>query len=783
MDNRSADPRAMGAIAGMALAMLYALNRFGDILDRSADPLRALSGRAFDRFVPEILADPARIGGGTFALLATTLGITGIALVATFAMNQAKARREGEEFGSSRDGKVSEGQAYRDPDDPDNNIILTKHLGIAIRRTPSVREKVANRNVLIIGGSGAGKTAGFVEPNVMQVKAGRDMVVIDPKGTVIERVGATLVRNGIDIRVFDTKDMRRSDLWNPLANIKSYDDILTFIECLVTNTNNGRESSDPIWDNGERLFYQALLTLMWDWGEEADMTMKRLLELTTLADIGGDGNEGQKCPLDRIFDQIETGRKPRRSQGSSGPRSARGVASRGTQMEPTKMKRRDGVSPAEQRRGSDGRMRYGLDVTEDPALSAWHQFRHGAGKTLQSFVISSHTRLASLQQEGVKTLLSGKSRGRDDMHLELLGQDRMPDGSKRPPRVIFVVMSDFDGHLNCLLSLFMWQAIFLPMSAADNRNGSLPRPVSLVFDEFKNVGKLPSFSQSIAVVRSRNIDIQIILQSLSQLKSTYGEEDALTIRDCCATTLFLGGGRNFSTAKEISEMAGKQTIEKTSSSVRGFGPGADHTVSHDVIGRDLYDPAEVSTLSNKEALVFIGDKQIIKDDKSWCYEHPRYDPVYQGEHPDRAFDYLAWKEAGRPLGEEAITWLMGWEAGLDVREARDALDGAAKAVDEALDERLASVTAADAASGTPEYKALKKEADGALKALDAARRRHADCERRLGEAEEAFKSTTERVAELRAASAERRARVERAKTHRKDHKRKGGDADGLGDAP
>ena len=243
------------------------------------------------------------------------------------------------------------------------------------------------------------------------------------------------------------------------------------------------------------------------------------------------------------------------------------------------------------------------------------------------------------------------------MHLELLGRDKDDAGCDLPPRVIFVTTSDFNENLNALLSIFMWQAIFLPMNTADRHyKGALARPVRLIFDEFRNIGKLASFVQTIAVVRSRNIDVSIIVQSLAQIEDVYGKEGAATIRENCPTTVYLGGGRGWTSAKQISEEIGKETVIKTDWSKQGAGLGTSATRSRNSIQRDVYDPHEIATLSDQNAIVLIGDREAIEDGKSWCYNHPCYDPKYMAEHSDYFFDYKAWKAAGSPLGRDVDVW-------------------------------------------------------------------------------------------------------------------------------
>lgn len=660
--NASGRRRELGWVTLASFAALYVGNRWGMLAETHRDVAEGLASSLSADLALDILLRPLALSTSAVAL------ICGLSLFCcvwggyVYALNSRVNVRSGDEHGTARRGTVREGMAYRDRKDPDNNIVLTKNLGIAIRPNANVRERITARNVCVLGGTGANKTTGFVMPNLLQLRADRDMVVVDPKGTTLATCGHALVAAGIDVSVFNTVDMGMSDRYNPLANVRNYREVADFVTCLVKNTNNGRESSDPIWDNGEVLFYRAILTLLLDWFKPEDMTLANMVMLADMADIADEGEGGAQSPLDLMFAQIETGWKWVGDPDAARPATAAGGAfdpvapgrASGVVRVPSLLRRRgDGVTPATVTR-PDGR--HGLDPSQDEALKVWHEFRHGAGKTLKSFVISSHTRLAYLSTPDVLRLLAAGD-GRDEIHLERLGQVEDEWGRTLRPRVIFVVSSDFNDNLNALLSIMMWQAIYLPMSTADTRNsGKLPRPVSLVFDEFKNIGKLGSFVQTIAVVRSRNIDVAIMLQNASQLEEVYGKEGAATIRGNCATTVYLGGGRDFATAKQISEETGKETVYKYDWSRQGSGLGATSTRQRNSLARDVYDPNEVSTLPASKALVLIGDKQPIVDDKSLVWEHRNYDPTYMGMEPERAFDYLAWKRAGRPMGDDLASW-------------------------------------------------------------------------------------------------------------------------------
>lgn len=177
--------------------------------------------------------------------------------------------------------------------------------------------------------------------------------------------------------------------------------------------------------------------------------------------------------------------------------------------------------------------------------------------------------------------------------------------------------------------MLMWQAINeLCDAAIIDHGGVLPTPVHLIFDEFANIGKLPDIDRFIAVIRSRNVSAYLILQSFEQLKGTYGEEKALSIRACCDTTLFLGSTL-FGTNDEISKMLGTQTILSLTLNDTD-GNTRSTTVNRTLFERPLMLPDEVGRLSRRKALLLIAGAYPFKDDKYDAAEHPRWDEVEPG---------------------------------------------------------------------------------------------------------------------------------------------------------
>ena len=304
------------AIAAVwSVVALYLGNRLGGLVGE-AGGVRPLPS-ALLALPAAIAMDPLRVSGRPAALLMGTGLFAGVWVVYASASVQARSWMPGGEYGTARRGTVAEGQAYRDMEEPENNVVLTKPLGIAIgkfrmkgeQRVRTSREGLSNRNVIVVGGSGSNKTTGFVEPNLLQVGSRRDVVVTDPKGTCIGRCGMALVRAGVDIRWLNTVNPELSDVWSIFAGVRTRRQAVSWVEMFFSNTNNGRVSNDPVWDNGEKLFALSLILLMLDWMPRSDFTFRNFVRLKSMCEIAEEG-DSKRSPLDLLFGQIETGLAP-----------------------------------------------------------------------------------------------------------------------------------------------------------------------------------------------------------------------------------------------------------------------------------------------------------------------------------------------------------------------------------------------------------------------------------------------------------------------------------------
>ena len=342
---------------------------------------------------------------------------------------------------------------------------------------PKDPKTARNKNVLVIGGSGSGKTRFFVKPNLMQCFPTTDyptsFVVTDPKGTLVLETGKMFQQAGYRIKILNTINFSKSMKYNPFVYIHSEKDVLKLVNTLIANTKGeGEKSAEDFWVKSERLFYTALIGYIWYEAPAEEMNFTTLLEMINASEAREDDPEFQS-PVDLMFERLE-------------------------QKDPDHF-----------------------------AVRQYKKFLLSAGKTRSSILISCGARLAPFDIREVRELMED-----DEMELDTIGDEKT---------VLFLIMSDTDTTFNFILAMLQSQLINLLCDRADDKyGGRLPVHVRLILDEFANIGQIPNFDKLIATIRSREISASIILQSQSQLKTIY-KDAADTITGNCDCTLFLGG--------------------------------------------------------------------------------------------------------------------------------------------------------------------------------------------------------------------------------------------------
>lgn len=233
------------------------------------------------------------------------IGIAGAALIRLLVYckgKNAKKYRKNVEYGSARWGNAKDIEPYTDPDFY-NNVILTQTERLTMNSRPKSPKYARNKNVLVIGGSGSGKTRFFVKPNLMQMHS--SYVVTDPKGTVLIECGKLLAKGGYRIKVLNTINFQKSMHYNPFAYLRSEKDILKLVNTIMVNTKGeGEKSSEDFWTKAEKLYYTALIGYIYYEAPEEEKNFTTLLDMINASEARED-DEDFKNPVDLMFDRLE----------------------------------------------------------------------------------------------------------------------------------------------------------------------------------------------------------------------------------------------------------------------------------------------------------------------------------------------------------------------------------------------------------------------------------------------------------------------------------------------
>ena len=503
------------------------------------------------------------------------LGVAGAALVRLavyLKAKNAKKYRRGVEYGSARWGRPEDIAPYIDPV-PDWNIPLTRTESLTMTSRPKDPKTARNKNILVIGGSGSGKTRFFVKPSLLQMHS--SYVVTDPKGQLLRETGKLLAHGGLKrdengkpvrdkrgkviyepyrIKVLNTINFSKSMKYNPLAYVRSEKDILKLVNVIIANTKgDGEKSSEDFWIKAERLLYCALIGYIWYEAEPEEKNFITLLELINACEARED-DETYKSPVDILFDEL-------------------------AQAQP-----------------------------EHFAVKQYVKFKMAAGKTLKSILVSCGARLSPFDIKELRDIMT-----EDELELDTMGDRKT---------ALFLIMSDTDTTFNFVITMLQSQLFNLLCDKADDLyNGRLPVHVRCLLDEFANIGQIPNFDKLIATIRSREISASIILQSQSQLKTIY-KDAADTIVGNCDVTLFLGG-KEKSTLKEISELLGKETIDSLSQS-ENRGAQTSHGLSYQKLGKELMTQDEIAVMDGGKCILQLRGVRPFFSDKYDLTKHPRY---------------------------------------------------------------------------------------------------------------------------------------------------------------
>lgn len=425
--------------------------------------------------------------------------------------------------------------------------------------------------MLVVGGSGSGKTRFFVKPNLMQMHS--SYLVSDPKGTLLLECGKLLERGspklGEDgkpvrkngkivyepyrIKVLNTINFKKSMKYNPFAYLHDEKDILKLVNTLIANTKgSGEKSGEDFWVKAERLLYCALIGYIHYEAPDAERNFTTLLEMINASEAREDDSEFQS-PVDLMFERLE-------------------------EKDP-----------------------------EHFAVKQYKKFLLSAGKTRSSILISCGARLAPFDIKELRELMES-----DELELDTLGDRKT---------ALFIITSDTDPTFDFVTAMIVSQLFNLLCTKADDEyGGRLPVHVRCLLDEVANI-TIPNLERLISVLRSREISACLVVQAQSQLKAIY-KEHADTIIGNCDTTLFLGG-KEKTTLKEISEVLGKETIDSFNTS-ENRGRDVSHGLNYQKLGKELMSQDEIAVMDGGKCILQLRGVRPFFSDKYDITRHPKY---------------------------------------------------------------------------------------------------------------------------------------------------------------
>jgi len=379
-----------------------------------------------------------------------------IRLVVYFKGKNAKKFRKNMEYGTARWGKPEDIAPFIDPVF-ERNVLLTQTERLMMSNRPKDPKNSRNKNVLVVGGSGSGKTRFFIKPNLMQLHS--SYVVTDPKGTVLVETGKLLERNNYRIKVFNTINFKKSMHYNPFAYIHSEKDILKLVTTLVANTKGDGKAGDDFWVKAETLLYTAIIGYIYYKAPVEEQNFATLIEFINASEVRED-DESFKNNVDLLFEALEA---------------------------------------------------------EDPdhfAVRQYKKYKLAAGKTAKSILVSCGARLAPFDIQELRELTAY-----DELELDTLGDLNKEDPRKTALFLIMSDTDSTFNFLISMIYTQLFN--LLCEKADDVYGGKLPMHVRCLIDECANIGQIPNLEKLVATIRSREISACLVLQAQSQLKAIY----------------------------------------------------------------------------------------------------------------------------------------------------------------------------------------------------------------------------------------------------------------------
>lgn len=477
-------------------------------------------------------------------------------------------------YGSEDWGDAEDVTKRRANKDESCNRIISKNLRIDTQGA----DKASNNNMVVVASSGKFKTTSVVVPNLLA--GGANKIVLDVKGELMRNYGLYLKEKGYTIRCLNLKYPEQSDRYNPFAYIQTEEDIIKLIANIQKSlTPPDAMKGEAFWDEGVALYLQSVFFYEWWYAKKEGRTgtFNNVLKL-----VNDEAKKDTSKP-------VEKGKQP-----------------------PTLLQIKMDQLAEE-------------DSPDNPAVRDYRKLKDGAAETVRSIIIITNAKLKLCETKALKRIFED-----DDMHLTeyATGVGGTLDKPNKNKLITFLCVDDSDQSYNFVCSMLYSQALTILMRMADNNlGGSLPIPLELWLDEFYAGARPADCAQLMGVIRSRNISMIPILQSVSQLKDLYQGEKAEIIHDNCPIFWFGGCGQGaIETQKAISELLGKATVDIASDGSNGNNKSTNYQKT----GRELMTPAEIKNMDKHYCIIFLEDERPIYDRKSLPWEdNPLYKQAMQ----------------------------------------------------------------------------------------------------------------------------------------------------------
>lgn len=509
-----------------------------------------------------------------FAILAAMVGFF-IGMMFYLKIKPDENYRHGEEAGSAKFAIAQEIAGFKDPE-PTNNMIFTKNAQMGLFNKNLPFQWQLNKNVLVVGLPGDGKTFTYVKPNLMQMNS--SFVVTDPKGLLVRETGKMLEEHGYQVKVFDLVNLTNSDMFNPFNYMKSELDIDRITEALVEGASENEHKGEPFWDKAQLLLNRALIGYLYFDSKTRDYTPNLSMVAELLRNIRRP-NDKEPSTVEKMFVELEE------------------------------------------------------SMPGNYACKQWNLFNDNFdAETRTSVFAMVATQYSVFDHQAVTDLIKSDTMEMDTWNTEktavFVAISETNKAFSFLASTLFTVMFDQLTH----------NADAIIQGQKDGYTADDLVHVQFIFDEFANIGKIPHFNEVLASVRSREMSVKIIIQAISQLDTIYGDKARKSMVNNCATLLFLGTNDE-DTMRYFSMRAGKQTItQKSYSEQRGQRvSGSTSTQAHQ---RDLMTPDEIARIGVDEALVFISKQNVLRDKKAMVTDHPMKDELSNNPNDGKWYNYI-----------------------------------------------------------------------------------------------------------------------------------------------